>query len=266
MDKDCFIIQKFDGGHYDGLYEEVFALAIRAAGLEPYRVDRDPSASIPIEDIEKHISEAAACFAEISEDNPNVWFELGCAIANEKPLCMVCSTTRDRFPFDVQHRRIIRYPQNPKPSDFDKLKEGITERLKAAVAKDATLKKSADAAIALAIAPDTSGLQPHELLALTLIYTYHYDYGISAWGLAQDMEKGGYTRTASNLAIAGLQRKGLVTFKEDHDRDGDPVKLWSVSDDGEEWLLKNQDVLNLRSGKNQPQPAGAEIANEDIPF
>ena len=266
MDKDCFVIQRFDGGHYDGLYDEVFEPAIRAAGLRPYRVDQDPSASIPIEDIERHISEATACFAEISEDNPNVWFELGYAIAKEQPLCIVCNTTRDRFPFDIQHRLIIRYPQNPKPSDFEKLKEAITERLKAAVARDATLRKSADAANALAIAPDTSGLQPHELLALTLIYKYHYENGISAWGLAQDMEKGGYTRPASNLVIAGLQRKGFLIFKEVRDQNDDAVKLWSVSDNGEDWLLKNQQALNLHSKKNRQQPPPTEITDEDIPF
>lgn len=266
LDKDCFVIQRFDGGHYDGLYDEVFAPAIRAAGLRPYRVDQDPSASIPIEDIEKHISEATACFAEISEDNPNVWFELGYAIAKEQPLCIVCNSSRDRFPFDIQHRLIIRYPQNPRPSDFEKLKESITERLKAAVARDATLRKSADAANALAIAPDTGGLQPHGLLALTLIYTYHYDNGISAWALAQDMQKGGYIKPASNLAIAGLQRKGFLIFREAPDQNGDPVKWWSVSDNGEDWLLKNQHVLNLHSKKNRQQLPGAEITDEDIPF
>jgi hypothetical protein len=61
--------------------------------------------------IEKKISESAACFAELSEDNPNIWFELGYAIARDKPLCLVCSETRERFPFDVQHRKIIRYPK-----------------------------------------------------------------------------------------------------------------------------------------------------------
>ena len=134
------------------------------------------------------------------------------------------------------------------------------------MARDATLRKSADAANALAIAPDTSGLQPHELLALTLIYKYHYENGISAWGLAQDMEKGGYTRPASNLAIAGLQRKGFLIFREVRDQNDDAVKLWSVSNNGEDWLLKNQQALNLHSKKNRQQPPPTEITDEDIPF
>jgi hypothetical protein len=62
----------------------VFKPAIEEAGLEPYRVDRDPSVSIPINDIEKGIRDAAVCFADITLDNPNVWFELGYALASER--------------------------------------------------------------------------------------------------------------------------------------------------------------------------------------
>ena len=109
MDKLCFVIQRFDKGHYDKLFRELFKPAIEKAGFKPYRVDEDLSASIPIESIERMISESHACFAEISEDNPNVWFEFGYAIAKEKPMCLVCSEVRERFPFDVQHRKIIRY-------------------------------------------------------------------------------------------------------------------------------------------------------------
>src|SRR5271156_5144 len=134
MDKTCFVIQKF-GGHYDQLYDQIFDPAIRKAELIPYRVDRDPSASILIETIEQKISESASCLAEISEDNPNVWFELGYAIAREKPLCLVCAATRERFPFDVQHRQIIRYPVHALPTDYEILKTSITERLQAAISK-----------------------------------------------------------------------------------------------------------------------------------
>lgn len=82
----CFVIQPFDGGIYDSLYEQVFAPAIRDARLIPYRVDNAPSASIPIETIEQEIAKSLACFAEISENNPNVWFELGyCRSRGKRP-------------------------------------------------------------------------------------------------------------------------------------------------------------------------------------
>lgn len=82
--KRCFVIQRFDGDKYDRRYDEVFAPAVRATGLEPYRVDRDPKADIPIDAIEKEIDEATICLADITEDNPNVWYEVGYAYARRK--------------------------------------------------------------------------------------------------------------------------------------------------------------------------------------
>jgi hypothetical protein len=47
----CFVIQPFDKDKFDQRYTDVFEPAIKAAGLEPYRVDRDPTVTIPIERI-----------------------------------------------------------------------------------------------------------------------------------------------------------------------------------------------------------------------
>jgi hypothetical protein len=174
MDNTCFVMQEFDKGRYDRLYDEIFEPAINGANLKPYRVDKDPAASIPIETIAEQITASVACFAELSEDNPNVWFELGFALAKDKPLCLVCSTARAKFPFDVQHRQIIRYPDNPVPSDFAKLKQRITARLVSVVAENESRCQNAQIARSMSIAPGNDGLQPHELLALTNIFQYQY--------------------------------------------------------------------------------------------
>lgn len=86
--KTCFVIQPFDKGAFDKRFDEILTPAIKASGLDPYRVDRDPSASIPIESIEEGIKDATLCLADVSTDNPNVWFELGYAIAREKRHCV----------------------------------------------------------------------------------------------------------------------------------------------------------------------------------
>jgi hypothetical protein len=96
----CFVIQPFDKGKYDKRYEGVFEPAIRAAGLDAYRVDHDPSVEVPIAAIEEGIKSASICLAEISEDNANVWFELGYALALGRPVVMVCSNDRQRYPFE----------------------------------------------------------------------------------------------------------------------------------------------------------------------
>ena len=90
----CFVIQPFDGGRFDKRFSDVFKPTIEGAGLISYRVDQDPAVSIPIDDIEKGIRGAAVCFADITLDNPNVWFELGYALASKMEICIVCSKER----------------------------------------------------------------------------------------------------------------------------------------------------------------------------
>ena len=52
----CFVIQPFDGGRFDKRYDDVYAPAIRDAGLEPYRADRDVKAEVLIDAIEEGIN------------------------------------------------------------------------------------------------------------------------------------------------------------------------------------------------------------------
>lgn len=79
----CFVIQPFDST-FDKRYTDVYEPAIKASGLIPYRVDRDPSAKNLIEQIESRIDGAKICVVDISIDNPNVWYELGYAFASKK--------------------------------------------------------------------------------------------------------------------------------------------------------------------------------------
>lgn len=51
----CFVIQPFDKGAYDKRYEDMIVPAIVNAGLEDYRVDRDPATRVLIEAVEEGI-------------------------------------------------------------------------------------------------------------------------------------------------------------------------------------------------------------------
>ncbi|MGA7341594.1 MAG: hypothetical protein WBX18_13405 [Terracidiphilus sp.] len=275
----CFVMQPFDHARYDRLYEQVFDPAIRDAELKPYRDDNDPGASIPIETIEEEIAKSLACFAEISEDNPNVWFELGYALAREKPMCLVCSAARTKFPFDVQHRKIIPYPTQPLRKDYEELKQAITGRLVAVVAKEESRRLNADAASSLSVVPETSGLAPHELLALILIFEDHFSSGTGPYGLAESMKKSGYIKSATNLAVTSLRRKKLVEVRTvDLGGYSDSEDRFFVTGLGEDWLMRNQQKLNLRlpsiaDSRSEISEAvhddvaqSAEISDDDIPF
>jgi nucleoside 2-deoxyribosyltransferase len=127
----CFVIQPFNKEPFEKRYTDIYKPAIKQASFKPYRVDEDPSVIIPIETIEAKIEDSDLCFADITTDNPNVWYELGFAFAQSKPVILVCSSERQGgFPFDIRHRHVIRY-ETESTSDYERAKEEITERIKA---------------------------------------------------------------------------------------------------------------------------------------
>lgn len=135
MKEYCFVIQPYDGGDFDNRYDDIIKPALESCGIEAYRVDRDPYVEIAVSVIEERIRDATLVIAEISVDNPNVWFELGYAMALEKPVIMLCDNMyrNGKFPFDISHRNVLIY-RSGSIRDFkdclEKLKERIAAKLK----------------------------------------------------------------------------------------------------------------------------------------
>lgn len=254
----CFVIQPFDRAMYDKRYSDVFEPAIQEAGLEPYRVDRDPATSIPIRDIEDGIRAAEVCFAEISTDNPNVWFELGYAIAVGKDVVLVCSDQRtSRFPFDVQHRAIITY-RTESSSDFAELKDAITKRIQALRAKE----KSIDALAEMPVLKPTEGLSDHQIVALLSVAVGADVPGgpVSAFWVKRDCQRAGYTEIAVTLALRSLIRGNYIEMSFDTGERGEQFPTYNTTELGLDWLEANQSRLVLR--RKVQQKAG----DADVPF
>lgn len=240
----CFVIQPFDGGDFDARYDQVLAPAVIAAGLEPYRVDRDPGAIIPIQEIEDQIRAARICLADISLDNPNVWFELGFAFAAERQVVMICADVRPtRYPFDVQHRHILKYKTGT-PQGFTDLQVRITDRLKALLQKEVTLKTAAEGISKLT---KIKGLEAHEMVALAAIgeNLYSLDDTVSLYVIRRDMERAGFKPFAATLATKVLVTHGLVAQQEVRDQDGDLVTVYSFTESGWHWLMANKSQFSL---------------------
>ena len=254
----CFVIQPFDSGPFDKRFDDVFAPAIKAAGLEPYRVDRDPRVSVPIEDIESGIRGAAVCLADISEDNPNVWFELGFAIAARKQVVLISRSGRSKFPFDVQHRRIITY-ETESTRDFTELNTKITSQLEAALQKQQRLANVAD----LSNVAGIEGLTQHEMAALVTVAenTDGADESVAAYLIRRDMEKSGFTKVAVTLALLALSDKGMLSLKTVTEGFDQAYKAYVLQDQGVQWLQQNQHSLVMKRD-DEPQ----EISEDDIPF
>jgi hypothetical protein len=238
-------MQPFDGGVYDARFKEVFVPAIKDAGLEPYRVDQDPAVSIPIADIERGIRDCRVCLAEITQDNPNVWFELGYAIACGKDVVLVCSDERKaKFPFDVQHRTIITY-RNGSPSDFEALGSQITAKLKASVDKSQKLTSFSEFAKVAQI----EGLSVHEMVCLAAIAENvdHLEDHASSYLVKRDMEASGFTKLAATISLASLSRKSLIESQSVYDQHSEEhYTAYTLTESGWNWVLSNQDQFTLR--------------------
>ncbi len=257
--KNCFVMQPFDGGTFDKRYDSVFAPAIKAAGVLPYRVDRDPSVSIPIREIEKGIRDSIICFADITTDNPNVWFELGFAFAIPREVVLVCSDERKtKYPFDVQHRLIIQYKTGA-PQDFEELKEEITKRIKAILKKTEELDRVATRSIV----KDSEGLNQHEAVALAAILQNSFitkGY-VSGYQIRNDMEAAGFTDVAVGLALKALERKNMIETDIRIDGfDGESYTVYKITEIGEQWLINHQEKLTLKKEDTEITP------NEEVTF
>jgi nucleoside 2-deoxyribosyltransferase len=261
----CFVIQPFDkGGPYDKRYRDVLKPAIKDAGLDAYRVDEDPGTTVLIDDIEKGIRESEICLADITANNPNIWYEVGFAIANGKPVVLICADPRPQpFPFDVRHRHIVNYKLHSM-SDFEALKSEVTDRLKAQAKKAEALQTVAT----MSEMQTTEGLSAHEIAVMVAIMSERSspEDGLTPYVIRNRMKNSGYTPIAAGLALESLFRKGMIEYfqAESEGFDG-PFTSTRLTEKGIGWLLANQDRFYMRRNEKKA-PSPSEITDEDIPF
>lgn len=257
----CFVIQPFDKGRFDKRYAQVFVPAIEATGLEPYRVDKDFRSDVPIDSIEEGIRAAAVCLADITTDNPNVWYELGFAFACGVPVVIVCASEREgkKYPFDIQHRTVTSYTADA-PDDFKDLQRTITSRLNGLVEKGATMRQLAASEQVVA---SVSGLSQNEMTVLAVLAgsMISPDDCQGLWMLQQDTEKAGLTKLGCTLGIRKLLAKKLIRTTTDSDHNGDVYDALALEAAGWDWIEANEDKFVLRKKQRDHT-----LTDDDIPF
>ena len=255
----CFVIQPFDQGKkFDKRYEDAFEPALAQAGFTAYRVDKDPNAEVLIDAIEEGIRRAAICLADVTNNNPNVWYELGFAYAAGKPVILTCCDERQgSLPFDIQHRKVIQY-KSESASDFEELKERVTERALALF--DGAIEGQMNDADP--IAPQ-DGLPQREIQLLGVIAGATATPGTkeSVWLLRNHAESGGLTPVAVGLAFRGLARRGFVEVVE-VENFGDSYDGAHLTDRGWAWIENHANLFNLTERRRDER----HTFDDDIPF
>lgn len=106
---EVFVISQF-GGMYDQLYDNVIKPICEKKDIKPVRADEVPASSAILDDIIRSLRSANIIIADITPNNPNVFYELGYAHAIGKAVILLCEKSeRPNLPFDVSGYRTIFY-------------------------------------------------------------------------------------------------------------------------------------------------------------
>lgn len=128
-EKLCFIIMPYTD-KLNPIYENIIKPVIKDLKLECLRADEIFTSKSIIEDIWNNIKKARFLIADLTDRNPNVFYELGLAHALNKEVILLTQNIND-VPFDLQHLRYIFYQDSIAGADIlkSKLKVYINEQI-----------------------------------------------------------------------------------------------------------------------------------------
>lgn len=237
--KSCFVIQKFDGAAYDKRYREIFAPAIERAGAKPIRADEVLGTKPIVEKIEEGLRQADVAFAEISEDNANVFLELGIALALGMPTVIVCDKAkRSSLPFDIAHRPVTFYSTDSM-SDYEKLARGLEQAIAAALLENR--RKLSDVSNSESSLGDVDEVKSRCLIAL-LDQRMRSPVGSTLWEVQKDVASSGISERMISLALMSLMEENLVERMDNDDSDG-IYHTYNLSQKGSNFLLRSYSAL-----------------------
>lgn len=102
---------------FDRVYSEYIAPAIEKAGMRPFRADEEQQAGDIREDMFQELLVADLVVADLTIDNPNVWYELGVRHAlRSRGVVLICGG-RTTTAFDLYTDRKLRYTLKDGASD-----------------------------------------------------------------------------------------------------------------------------------------------------
>ena len=122
--KNCFIVCPIGNEdtetrkRSDSLYKHVILPVCKETGFEAIRIDKENTTGSITEEIFKHLNEDDLVIADLTENNPNAFYEMGYRSALNKPSIHLM-TKDSTIPFDVSAIRSFSYDL----SDLDSVEE-----------------------------------------------------------------------------------------------------------------------------------------------
>jgi hypothetical protein len=112
------------------LYEDHLQPVITKAGLRCERADDIRGTNLITHDVWEYINRARFLVAELTDRNPNVFYEVGLAHALSKDVILL-TQSMDSVPFDVRALRCICYEFTPR--GVEKLESALAATVEALV-------------------------------------------------------------------------------------------------------------------------------------
>ncbi|UVO06651.1 hypothetical protein LW347_11965 [Pectobacterium polonicum] len=128
----CFVVMQFTDD-YNELYEEVIRPTCEKFQYKVLRADDFYSSSVIIDDITRTIRECAIVIADVTPNNPNVFYEVGFAHGIGKPTILLSDRKREKLPFDISGVRTLFYDNTIKGKR--NIEEGLRRHLDAITIK-----------------------------------------------------------------------------------------------------------------------------------
>jgi hypothetical protein len=104
----AFVVMQFTD-EFNALFQEVIKPTCEKFGYECVRADNIYTNGQIIEDITRSIQESSVIIADVTPNNPNVFYEVGYSHGINKPTILLSDKTRDKLPFDISGFRTLFY-------------------------------------------------------------------------------------------------------------------------------------------------------------
>jgi len=99
-----FVIMQIGDNELDELYEKHIAPAISSAGFEPKRVDKHNDGELLKPKIVEFITEASVIVADLTNERPNCYLEVGYAMGLGKHRNLILTAREDHYPESPNHK------------------------------------------------------------------------------------------------------------------------------------------------------------------
>ncbi len=268
----CFVIQEFDeGGTFDRRYSETVAPTLQKVGVRPQRADQILGLQPVVEKIESAIRGAHICVADVSTDNPNVWLEVGYALALDRPTVILCDKAmRKRLPFDIQHRPVIFYRTDSR-SGFDELEKELLKNVKNELDRSSRIRHAPVLKAGATTLEDLKDYEVAMLSTLLALWATPKNGGTHS-DLQGKLNSMGLNDVALALGITKLTQKGYVQKQtvEEQDSWGNSWQneVFQITPDGIAWIQAHEDQIEIREAK-EPTSCHTSVDTadtDDLPF